>query len=120
MLGKPHPETGRPIHDMLALERPHLRPLPARPYDTRDVCVRVVDRYQRVQLDTNHYPVPAAVGACVYVCADRERLEICDAKARRLVEHERLTAGAGVKLPTKWGRRDRYDLDELTEQLATG
>jgi len=53
VLARKHPEeTSRTIAEMLELERAHLRPLPARPYDTRDVHVRLIDDYQRVHLDT--------------------------------------------------------------------
>lgn len=117
-LAKNHPQTGRPVREMLELERPHLKPLPARPYDTRDVVVRVIDDYQRVHLETNHYPVPAPVGSRVYVCADVERIEVCDQKARRLIEHQRLPNGARIKLDPPHVRRVRYDLDELVERLA--
>lgn len=113
-----HPETGRPVQEMLELERAELLPLPAIPYDTRDVEVRIVDDYQRVQFETNHYPVPAPVGSRVYVCADVDRIEVCDRAARRLIEHERLPDGARIKLDPPQVRRVRYDLDELTEQLA--
>ncbi len=117
-LDRPHPETERPIREMLELERPHLQPLPRRPYDTRDVVVRVIDDYQRVRFETNHYPVPAPVGSRVYVCADAERVEVCDHQARRLIEHERLLDGARIKLTPPHVRRVRYDLDELVERLA--
>ena len=117
-LDREHPEDPRTIREMLALERAHLQPLPARPYDTRDVFIRVVDDYQRVHLDTNHYPVPAPVGARVYVCAGRDRLEVCDQRAKRLVEHERLPAGARIKLDPAHVRRVRYDLDDLVARLA--
>lgn len=117
-LARPHPETKRPIAEMLELERVQLRPAPARPYDTRDVVVRLVDDYRRVRFETNHYPVPAPIGSLVYVCADAARLEVCDRRARRLVEHERLADGAGIRLTTPAARRVRYDLDELAERVA--
>lgn len=117
-LDRRHPEDPRTIREMLELERPCLLPLPARPYDTRDVVVRVVDDYQRVHLDTNHYPVPAPVGSRVYVCAGRDSLTICDQRARRLVEHERLPAGARVKLDPQHVRRVRYDVDELVARVS--
>lgn len=120
-MARGHPETGQPIAEMLERERAHLQPLPAHPYDTRDVVVRVVDDYQRVRLDTNHYPVPAPVGARVYVCADVDRIEICDPRARRLIEHERLATGAGIvldPLPGAARRADRYDLDQLVERVG--
>lgn len=115
---RPHPETGRPIEEMFELERDQLKPLPGHPYDTRDVGVRLVDDYQRVRFETNHYPVPAPVGSLVYVLADVERIEICDGKARRLIEHERLPAGGRVKLPQIHTKRVRYDLDELCERVG--
>src|SRR5690606_35615452 len=40
-----HPRTQRPIAEMLNEERPYLKPLPAQPYDTREVLVRMVDTY---------------------------------------------------------------------------
>lgn len=118
-LDRRHPEDPRTIGVMLDLERPHLMPLPARPYDTRDVVVRLVDDYQRVHLDTNHYPVPAPVGSRVYVCAGHDRLTICDPRAKRLVEHERLPAGARIKLDPHHVRRVRYDVDELVARIST-
>lgn len=117
-LDRKHPEDPRTIREMLALERTHLHPLPARPYDARDVVVRIVDDYQRVHHETNHYPVPAAVGARVYVCVGPDRLEVCDQRARRLVEHERLPAGAHLKLAPTHVRRVRYDVDDLVTQLT--
>jgi hypothetical protein len=117
--GIDHPEEkGTTVGEMLERERPHLLPLPAKPYDTRDVCVRYVDDYGRVQLDTNHYPVPAPVGARVYVCAGPDGVEICDPHARRLVDHERLPAGAGIKLDPPQVRRARYDIDELVTRVS--
>jgi len=117
--GRPHHETGRPIREMLELERGTLQPLPARPYDTRDVFVRLVDDYLRVQVETNHYPVPVQVGALVYVCAGEKSLVVCDHMARRLIEHERLPSGAGIKLDPPHIHRVRYDLDELVERVGT-
>jgi transposase len=117
-LDRRHPEDPRTIREMFELERPHLLPLPAQPYDTRDVVVRLVDDYQRVHLDTNHYPVPAPVGSRVYVCAGRDRLTICDPRARRLIEHERLPAGARIKLDPQHVRRVRYDVDELVARIS--
>ena len=119
VLARKHPdETSRTIAEMLELERAHLHPLPARPYDTRDVLVRLIDDYGRVTVDTNHYPVPAPVGARVYVCAGPDRIEICDAQARRLIEHERLPAGARIKLPPLHAGRMRYDVDELAARVG--
>ncbi len=118
VLKRPHPETGRPIAEMFERERAELQPLPGHPYDTRDVCVRLVDDYQRVRFETNHYPVPAAVGSLVYLLADVDRIEICDPQARRLIVHQRLVAGARQKLPAINAKRVRYDLDELEQRVG--
>ena len=118
VLARDHPESRRPVLSMLELERAHLRPLPARPYDTRDVFVRLVNDYQRVPLDTNEYPASAPVGSRVYLLASADRVQIVDPRARILDEHERLPAGARIKLPPRHARRARYDLDELTERVG--
>lgn len=118
-LDKEHPVTGRPVREMLELERPHLFPLPAIAYDARDVVARVVDGYQRVQFESNHYPVPAPVGSRVYVCAGPNRLEISDPQARRLVEHERLPDGAGTKIDPPRVGKVRHDVDELVERVGS-
>ncbi len=118
ILPRDHPETGQSILDMFALEQAHLKPLPAHPYDTRDVFIHLVDDYGRVRLDTNHYPVSAPVGSRVYILAGPDRIEICDDKARRLLECERLPAGACIKLPPLHAGRVRYDLDELCERVG--
>ena len=57
---RPHPLTGRALEAMLAEEQPYLQPLPARPYDTREVVVRLVDTYGYAQHQTNFYRVPDA------------------------------------------------------------
>lgn len=116
----PHPETGRPVAEMVDEERRFLKPLPRIPYDTRDVVVALIDRYGYAQFETNQYPVPAPVGSRVYVCADRERVEICDPRAKRLFEHERLPFGAHIRLeqPSKEKAKGRYDVDELVERIG--
>jgi hypothetical protein len=116
----PHPETKRPLAEMMQEERPHLRPLPARPYDVRDVFVRMVDTQGYVFHETNRYRVPdAAIGSRVYLCVDEDRIEIFDWKVHRLADHERLPEGAGRRSDAA-GRtpRSRYDLDLLEQRLG--
>jgi len=95
-----------------------MKPLPARPYDTRDVLIRVVDDYGRALCDTNHYPVPAPPGSIVYACASPERITFCDRRARRLIQYDRLPSGARIKLDPPQVKRVRYDLDELVERVG--
>ncbi|HEX7116090.1 MAG TPA: IS21 family transposase [Steroidobacter sp.] len=115
---RPHPVTDRPIAEMFEVERPHLQPLPARPYDTREVVVRLVDTYGFVRHQTNFYRVPDKhIGELVYVCVDIERIEVYDRGIHRLAEHERVPDGAGLRRGEP-GKRRRYDLTLLTERLA--
>src|SRR5690606_41395228 len=94
---QPHPDTRRPIADMFEAERPHLQPLPARPYDTREVVVRLVDGYGYVQHQTNFYRVPAKhIGALVYLCVDIEPIEGVDHGIHRPPQHQRRPAGRGL------------------------
>jgi transposase len=114
-----HPRTKLPIAQMLEEEQPFLKPLPAHPYDTREVLIRIVDPYGHVPFKTNSYPVPGKyVGQMVYLCADRERLEILDRRAHRLAEHERLPDGAGIRPVDPDPYRRRYDLTLLLERLG--
>lgn len=115
-----HPRTKRPIAQMLEEERPFLLPLPAHPYDTREVLIRLVDTHGLVQYETNFYRVPDKhIGELVYVCADHQRVEILDRAAHRLVEHERLPDGARIKPTEPDPHRRRYDLTLLFERLGT-
>jgi hypothetical protein len=121
-LARPHPETGEPIAQMMEKERAYLRPLPVRPYDTRDVWVRIVSPTSHVHLATNEYAIPDGhVAQRVYVCADAARVRICDERGDTLIEQERLPDGAGIRQPqlvgsVKW--RGRYDVKMLVERLA--
>lgn len=116
---RPHPLTDRPLAEMLAEERPFLQPLPVRPYDTREVVIRVVDTYGFVQHQTNFYRVPDEhIGALVYVCADLDRIEVFDRGIHRLAEHERHPDGAGLRRGESGSPRRRYDLTLLLERLA--
>ena len=118
---RPHPETGRPIAEMLAEERKYLKPLPVKPYDTRDVVVRVVSATSHVHLATNEYSVPDGhVGQRVYVCASAERVSVCDDRARVLIEHERLPDGAGIRQAQieATSRRAKYDVEGLSDRVA--
>ncbi len=118
---RPHPVTKRPLWEMLAEERSYLQPLPARPYDTRDVVIRLVDTQGYVQHETNFYRVPDEhVGELVYLCVGPEKIEIFDRGVHRLAEHERLPNGAGVRAKGDAARRPRgrYDVTLLCERVA--
>jgi transposase len=115
-----HPETGRPIREMLELERPHLHPLPPKPYDTRDIVSRVVDAYAYASFETNFYPVPEQhVGDVVYLCVGPDSVEIFDLGVHRVAVHQRMPAGAGIRPDNPWvGKRGRYDIERLIANLS--
>jgi len=116
---RPHPRTKRPICEMLEEERPHLQPLPARPYDTRDVVIRLVEETGHVRHQTNRYRVPdEQIGELVYLCIGLDRLEIVDRGAIRLAEYERAPDGAGLILGDTNPHRRRYDVTLLAARLA--
>jgi transposase len=118
---RPHPVTHRPIWEMLAEERPYLQPLPARPYDTRDVAICMVDAQGYVRFETNFYRVPDEhVGALVYVCVAPDKLEAFDRALHRLAEHARLPDGAGLRSAGEKGKRPRgrYDVTLLCERVG--
>lgn len=116
---RPHPRTKRTIAEMLIEERPCLKPLPVRPYDTREVVIRLVDTYGYVQHQGNFYRVADQhIGELVYVCADLERVEVFDRGVHRLAEYARLPDGSGGRQGEGGPRRTRYDLTLLTERLT--
>lgn len=116
-----HPKMGREICSVFEQEQPYLRPLPPRPYDTREVVVRVVSSTGHVHYETNEYPLPDGhIGDRVYVCVGEDRIEICDRHAQRLAEHARLPDGQGIQLPQLGStvHRGRYDVDSLIERIS--
>lgn len=121
VLLRAHPRL-RPqtIGELLSQERPHLLPLPGKPYDARDIVSRVVNGYGRVAYQTNEYPAcGASPGQIVYLAIDRQQVLICNLRAKKLVEHPRLPEGAAIRLAHPQApRRGRFDLELLTERVV--
>jgi len=117
-LEQPHPDTRLPRREMLQEERPFLRPLPLRPYDTRDVFTRVVDSHGYAPFETNDYRVPDKhIGQIVYMCVGPDKIEVFDRCVRRLVEHPHLPPGAGQRVG-EGTRRQRYDIALLRDIVS--
>ena len=53
-----HLDDGRPVQEALALERQHLRAMPAHLPDTCRVVARVADKFGHVRVDHITYSVP--------------------------------------------------------------
>lgn len=120
-MNRPHPQTDRPLWEMLAEERPFLKPLPARPYDTRDVVIRLVDATAHIAVETNLYPVPEhLIGDLVYVCLGPDRVEVLDRGVHSVAEWERQADGAGARVrdPNR-RKKGRYDLTLLIERMTS-
>lgn len=116
-----HATTRRRPVDLLAEEKPHLLPLPAKPYDTSEVTWRIVDGFHRVALDTNTYTVPRQwVGHRVCVRATEQLVEVYDGSANRLACHQRAPRGARAarELP-EHRAHPRIDVDQLLERFAS-
>jgi transposase len=66
-----HATTRERPGERLLIERPRLRALPQRPYNTDLVIPLIVSKEARVKLDANSYSVPhRLVGQTVQLCAD--------------------------------------------------
>jgi transposase len=110
----------RPV-DRLVLERPHLKPIPTHPYDTRELAYRLVDDYGEVHFETNKYSVPPAwVGEWVYLRADDHEVVVFDRQANRLAAHERRERRAHqvARDPDHNPRKDRLSADLLLSRFA--
>jgi transposase len=114
-----HPDTGRPRWQMVEEERPFLQPLPARPYDTRDIAVRLVDVYGFAVYMTNRYRLPDKyIGEKVYSVIGPDRIEFVSSTVGKIKEFERIPDGAGRE--TGGGtKKQRYDIGLLTDRLVS-
>ena len=72
-----HGTTRKRPSDLLLLEQPRLRALPARPFDTDIVLPLIVSKEARVRFDTNTYSVPPeSVGKTVHLRADDHTVRV--------------------------------------------
>lgn len=111
-----HGTTKRPPVELLEVEQPRLRPLPRHAYDDRELAFRVVDGFGRIGFDGNHYSVPLSYdGPWLYVRADERRVQLFDAQANPLAEHQRHPRGEGacVTAPEHRPRSQRLSRDVL-------
>lgn len=115
-------KTPTPI-ERFALEKPHLRPLPAHPYDTARVVYRVCSIDGFVALDGNRYAVPYDhVTDILPVRVTQNEIFIYAANLKLVARHELALRGAGRDIAPPdthrpWNRRGA-DLDQLKEAFA--
>nr|WP_255449886.1 MULTISPECIES: IS21 family transposase [Myxococcaceae] len=102
-----HATTRERPAERLVLERPRLRALPARPYDTDFVDTCVVHKEARVAFDSNTYSVPLQhVGKTVQLRAGATHVRVLDEKGEEVAVHERC-----------WDRRRALEHAEHLEKL---
>jgi transposase len=88
----------RTIGELLAVERPLLRPLPDEVFETgRHFSLRV-DRYSQISVRTNRYSVPVRlIGRMVRVVLHASELVVYDGR-EEVARHERLKAKGACRL----------------------
>ncbi len=84
-----HTTTRERPSDRLLVERPRLRVLPGRPYDSDVILPVVVSKEARVRFDANSYSVPAElVGKSILVRADERTVRVVH-EGTEIAKHER-------------------------------
>jgi hypothetical protein len=117
-----HETTGRPPLELfLEQEATALHPLPVHPYDAGEVALRVCDIEGYIAFETNRYPVPYEYVADILTMkATEKEILIYSPELDLLVRHERLPAGAGIRLDGKaihGGKTVRYGLEPVRDQF---
>jgi hypothetical protein len=121
-----HATTGRPpIELFLEQEAAALHPLPLHRYDTGEVALRVCDIEGYISFETNRYPVPYEYVADILTMkATEHEIIVYSPELSLIVRHERVPAGAGIRLDNSaihGARTIRYGLEPVREQfLALG
>jgi transposase len=117
-----HETTNRPPLELfLEQEAAALHPLPVYPYDAGEVALRVCDIEGYIAFETNRYPVPYEYVADILTMkATEKEILIYSPELDLLVRHERLPAGAGIRLDGKaihGGKTVRYGLEPVRDQF---
>ncbi len=111
-----HRKTRKHPVEQLVIERPKLDPLPAAPYDTRELAYRIVDGYGHIPFDGNQYGSPSTFGGRrVVVRADEHTVELYEERGAKLCEHPRAPRGAQqtIVTPGRSKRKHRVDTSVL-------
>ncbi len=121
-----HGTTGKPpLQLFLEREAAALLPLPAHPYDTAEVFLRVCSIDGYLEFETNRYPVPYEYVADILTLkATEHEIFVYGPGLSLIVRHERLPAGTGKTLDDPRIHRPRsmrHGLEPVREQfLALG
>ena len=112
-----HRTTGKPPLELF--EEEHLQPLPAHPYDTAEVALRVCDAEGFVAFETNRYSAPSDyIADILTIKATEHEILIYSPEIDLIARHERLPAGQGRKVenPDHFAPKCvRYGLEPVRE-----
>ncbi len=112
-----HRTTGKPPLELF--EEEDLQPLPAHPYDTAEVALRVCDAEGFVTFETNRYSVPSGyIADILSLKATEQEILIFSPEIDFIARHEREPAGQGKKVenPDHFAtKRVRYGLEPVRE-----
>ena len=114
-----HRTTKRVPLEVLCEDQAAFKPLPAHPYDDRELAHRVVDSYGYVAFDGNHYRAPWPIGRWVYVRASETEVSIVAGAAQTIATHPRAARGADLHVPAPSRRKHRRPVSELLACLES-
>ena len=115
-----HDTTGRkPLELFMEQEKQHLLPLPAHPYDSSEVALRVCRMDGFLEHETNLYSVPYEhVADIVTLKATEKEVFIYSSHLELIASHERQPFGAGEKIENPQHRQStkiRYGLEPVEQ-----
>lgn len=115
-----HDTTKRaPIELFMEQEQSALQPLPAHPYDTSEVALKVCDAEGFIHLETNRYSVPSGNMADILsIKATEQEILVYTPELQLVARHERQPAGYGrtVENPGHFKtKKIRYGLEPVRE-----
>jgi transposase len=115
-----HGTTGvSPLQLFLEREKSALLPLPAHPYDSSEVALRVCGPDGFIEHDTNFYSAPLEyVADILTVKATEEEIFVYSPDLVRIARHERRPLGARAKMEDpghRLGSKARYGLEPVRE-----
>ena len=102
-----------PLQLFAEREKSALLPLPAHPYDSCEVALRVCGPDGFIEHDTNFYSVPVEYAADIpTVKASEEEIFVYSPDLVRIARHERRPLGPGIK----WKKSPWKDFDERSRK----
>ncbi|MHC5076414.1 MAG: IS21 family transposase [Planctomycetota bacterium] len=121
-----HDTTGRPPFELfMEQEIGALQPLPAHPYDTAEVALRICRFDGLMEFESNFYSLPFEYGGDILAMkATEDEILIYSSDLTLIAHHERVPAGMGEKIEEpehRGSKKVRYGLEPIQDAfLALG